>query len=78
MEIKGLSPEDTILLTLEEVKESITPSRCPSCGSTNVTDTSCKEGSVCGYDCGGGGFIVACGDCGITIHESECEEAEEE
>jgi hypothetical protein len=75
--IEGLTPADEFRIGLEGVKESLKPSRCPRCKSTDIRKVSCSEGSVCGYDCGGGGVTIFCGSCSHTINESECEEAEE-
>lgn len=78
MQIEGLSEEDELLLAIEEVKESVTPSRCPRCGNATVSLEECDEGSLCGFECGSGGFLVSCSHCNLVISEAECEEGEEE
>lgn len=75
--IEGLSPSDDFRITLTALQENLKPSRCPLCRSTDVREDTCSRGSVCGYDCGGGGVTVYCGSCRHTINESECEEEEE-
>ena len=76
-QIENLSPSDEFRIELEGLKENLKPSRCPRCEGTDIREVTCSGGSVCGYACGGGGVTVFCGDCALTINESECEEAEE-
>jgi hypothetical protein len=75
--ISGLSESDQLSLSIAAVNNSIKPSRCPKCGKAKVAEEACEEGSLCGYSCGGGGWKIYCENCGHTINESECEEAEE-
>lgn len=77
VQIENISDRDRLLLTIEQVKEGIKPSRCPSCMSTEIQEKSCIDGSICGHNCGGGGWSIFCANCNLVINEAECEEYEE-